>query len=88
MSNLEALRDDVRAYLRGKRFQAEIAQQMGVSYSWLNKFINGQFPNLSAGRLEKLAKWVSADRATQEAAAGRMTSASEQHSHSRTLAGP
>lgn len=86
MDTLEDLREDCRAYLRTKRFQAKIAKEIGVSYSWLNKFVNGQFPNLAAGRLEKVAQWVKADRAKHEAAGIRLGNAVEQ-AHSYTLAG-
>jgi transcriptional regulator with XRE-family HTH domain len=69
--NIEELRDDVRAYLRAKKGQEQIAAQIPVSYSWLNKFINGQFPNLSPKRLQKLAEWVERDRARAECGEGR-----------------
>jgi transcriptional regulator with XRE-family HTH domain len=65
--DLEQLRDNVRAYLRERSredmSQPELARKIGgVSASWLNKFLNGQFPDLSVRRLNRLAKWVENDR--------------------------
>lgn len=61
--DVNELRDDCRAYLKAKRFQRKVAQKLGVSYSWLNKFINGQFDDLRAKRLNAIAEWVAQDRA-------------------------
>jgi hypothetical protein len=61
--DLEQLRDEVRAYLANHPdSQTDLADQIGISHSWLNKFINGQYPNLGVPRLNLLVKWVDADR--------------------------
>lgn len=62
-TDLESLRDEIRAYLAGHpERQTNLAKLTGISHSWLNKFINGQFQNLSVPRLNDLAKWVEKDR--------------------------
>jgi hypothetical protein len=63
-ANIEALRDEVREYLASHPIPQELlAEQMGISFSWLNKFINGQFPNLGVPRFNTLFQWVEKDRA-------------------------
>jgi transcriptional regulator with XRE-family HTH domain len=57
------IRDEVRAYLASHpKTQPEIAKELGVSSSWLNKFLNGHAPNLGAERLHELHEWVKRDR--------------------------
>lgn len=34
---------------------SEIAQQSGVSHSWISKFVNGRIPNPGYATLEKLS---------------------------------
>lgn len=62
---IEELREQIRAYLRNRNHemnQDELAKAIGVSVSWLNKFLNGQFDDLRVGRLQRLADWVEQDR--------------------------
>lgn len=65
--DLEQLRDETRAYLASHPLtQTELADQIGISHSWLNKFLNGQYPNLGVPRLNMLVKWVDADKRKRE----------------------
>lgn len=57
----EKLRDSLRAYLRelsNSEGQKQLAKRMGISDSWLNKYLCGQFPHLRAHRLRHLAEFV------------------------------
>lgn len=60
--NLEELRDQIRAYIRGHtKGQGEIAKECAVSASWLNKFLNGSFDNLRVRTLQRLVEWYERD---------------------------
>jgi predicted XRE-type DNA-binding protein len=62
--DVEKLRDEVRAYLAShKTPQHVLAAKLGVSYSWLNKFVCGKFENFGLQRLHSLSAWVERDRA-------------------------
>jgi transcriptional regulator with XRE-family HTH domain len=57
------IRDEVREYLASHtKTQDELAKELGVSASWLNKFLNGHAPNLGAERLHEMYEWVKRDR--------------------------
>lgn len=59
--DIEKLRDGLRAFLRelsDREGQKRLAKRIGISHSWLNKFLCGQFPNLRAHRLRRLAQFV------------------------------
>jgi transcriptional regulator with XRE-family HTH domain len=61
--NILQTRDEIREYLANHpKTQGELAKELGVSASWLNKFCRGQFPNIGAERLHQLHEWVKRDR--------------------------
>jgi transcriptional regulator with XRE-family HTH domain len=61
--SIDLLLEDCRTYLKSHPMNQEaLALAIGVSHSWLNKFINGQFPNMRLGRWQRLHAWVAADR--------------------------
>jgi hypothetical protein len=64
--DLEKLRDEVRAYLASHPSpQHELASEIGVSHSWLNKFLCGKFENFGLKRLQQINAWVERDRASR-----------------------
>jgi len=57
------VREEVRAYLASHlEPQDELAKELGVSPSWLNKFLCGHVKNLGVERLHRLHEWVKRDR--------------------------
>ncbi len=61
--DLEKLRDEVRVYLASHPTpQHVLAGKLGVSHSWLNKFVCGKFENFGLQRLQSLSDWVERDR--------------------------
>jgi predicted XRE-type DNA-binding protein len=61
--NLEKVRDEVRLYLASHPTpQVQLAEELGVSHSWLNKFVCGKFDNFGFKRLQSLYAWVERDR--------------------------
>lgn len=70
MTDPEALREQVRAYLKSHPLsQPELAKAVGVSPSWLSKFVNGHLNNPTVTRLSSLARWVEVDRYSNRGAA-------------------
>ena len=56
------IRDQVREYLKSHPIpQKQLAADLGVSLSWISKFLRGDFNNPTVERLSHLQKWVQAD---------------------------
>ena len=63
MNDPEALREAVRAYLRSHSLpQPTLAKELGVSVSWLSKFVRGELNNPTVSRLSTLSRWIEIDR--------------------------
>jgi transcriptional regulator with XRE-family HTH domain len=62
--DLLQVRDEVRAYMatHPTKSQEEMAEEVGVSASWLNKFLCGQFNNLGLERLHVMYEWMKRDK--------------------------
>ena len=70
MTNLESLCDEVRAYLKERPApQREVCEALGISVSWLTKFLCAKTNNPSIQRLDALSRWVEMDRRMKGTAA-------------------
>ena len=78
----EQLRDSLRAYLRvlsDREGQKQLAKRIGISDSWLNKYLCGQFPNLRSRRLRRLAEFVDRELSRNTPTKAESTHKTEQH---------
>ena len=64
MTDLIALRDAIRAYIKSHpSTQVRIASELGVSQTWVGKFARGEIGAPHLERLVRLQKWVEGDKA-------------------------
>lgn len=70
--NLQNIRDQLSAALiQSGQTQIQFATKHGLSYSWINKFLNGQADNPEFASLERLRAAIEAEEPPKKLAKGR-----------------